>query len=115
MGTKLQELRNGCFARAMDDEPMFVLLGRDLAAPDLIRFWAFTRENDIKSGKRPATDMAQIQEARDTADRMEQWRKDHDGEWRNSLFAKHEQLIDTVAKGMDEQDAMRRGMLGPAA
>ena len=40
MGTKLTELRDGCFARALDDEPMFVLLARDTSAPSLVRLWA---------------------------------------------------------------------------
>ncbi len=86
MGTKLSELRNGCFARAMDDEPMFVLLARDVAAPDMVRFWAYTREQEINKGKRPATDAVQVAEARATADQMEEWRDKNDGAWRTGLF-----------------------------
>lgn len=87
MGTKLQELRDGCFARAMDDEPMFVLLARDAGAPALVRGWAGQRRTDIAEGKRPATDMAQIEEAEATAAKMEAWREANDGAWRAGLFA----------------------------
>lgn len=88
MGTKLSELRDGCFHRAMDDEPMFVLLGRDPDAPALVRAWAKMRRADIDQGKRPASDLAQAEEAEATATRMEEWRVMNDGAWRNGLFAK---------------------------
>jgi hypothetical protein len=86
MGTKLQELRDGCFARAMDDEPMFVLLSRDPSAPALVRQWADQRTGEVNAGTRPASDMEQILEARGCADRMEAWREANDGAWRNGLF-----------------------------
>lgn len=86
MGTKLEELRHGCFARAMDDEPMFVLLARDPSAPRLVRQWAMEREADVKAGKRPATDLAVVEEAHGCADRMEAWRAQNDGAWRSGLF-----------------------------
>jgi hypothetical protein len=87
MGTKLQELRDGCFARAMDDEPMFVLLGRDPRAPTLVRDWATQRRADISLGKRPAADMDQVNYAFELADQMESWREVNDGAWRQGLFA----------------------------
>lgn len=87
MGTKLQELRDGCFARAMDDEPMFVLLARDPQAPSHVREWADDRAEAIANGSKPASDMAMVQEARECADRMEKWREENDGAWRNGLFA----------------------------
>lgn len=86
MGTKLQELRNGCFGKAMDDEPMFVLLSRDPAAPKFVRDWADQREEEINAGKRPPGDRAQVSEARITANDMEQWRRENDGAWREGLF-----------------------------
>lgn len=101
MGTKLQELRSGCFAAAMDDEPMFVLLARDASAPDKVRGWADDRERDIEAGRKPATDMDKVLDARATADRMEAWREANDGVWRNGLFARQEQLGEAVRKGMD--------------
>lgn len=87
MGTKLQELRDGCFHAAMDDEPMFVLLARDPAAPGLVRNWARQREDQIIRGSRPASDMGKVNEARQCADRMERWREANDGVWRTGMFA----------------------------
>lgn len=87
MGTKLEELRNGCFAAAMDDEPMFVLLARDPDAPRVIRNWAMQREDEIERGQRPNSDRAKVMEARKTADKMDDWRKANDGAWRTGLFA----------------------------
>lgn len=109
MGTKLEELRNGCFARAKDDEPMFVLLGRDPQAPSLVRQWATNRQREVELGKRPATDMEQVREAGDLANRMEAWREQADGSWRDGLFAVPEgdrhtngatQPLDTSAEDM---------------
>lgn len=88
MGTKLTEIRNGCFHAALDDEPMFVLLGRDQSAPALIRDWADIREHEIERGVRPASDYEKIRDARETADNMEKWRHANDGAWRNGLFGK---------------------------
>lgn len=59
----------------MAGEPMFVLMGRDLQAPRLIREWADQREERIVSGSAPLTDQAAIARARDIADAMEQWRR----------------------------------------
>lgn len=103
MGTKLQELRNGCFAAAMDDEPMFVLLGRDPSAPDNVRAWADEREAAINAGRKPHEDRRKVDEARATADAMEAWREENDGAWRNGLFARQQQLGDAVQQGRDEQ------------
>ena len=99
MGTKLQELRDGCFAAAMDDEPMFVLLARDPSAPWLARKWADEREAQIRTGRKPASDMSKVQEARACADNMERWREANDGAWRKGLFARQEQLAGAVKAG----------------
>lgn len=132
MGTKLQELRNGCFARAMDDEPMFVLLARDASAPQGARDWADRREADIRAGRKPASDMAMVQEARECADRMEAWRTEHDGEWRTGLFGGSSlevgAEIEAVEQGLGHapndahipgietaDEGLRRGMLGKDA
>lgn len=90
MGTKLNEMRNGCFAKALDDEPMFVLLARDPAAPALVREWAGQRRAAIELGRRPSSDLAQVEEAEQCATNMEAWRKEHDGEWRKGLFTDDE-------------------------
>jgi hypothetical protein len=64
-----QELSDprSCFNRARPDEPLFVLLGRDKAAPAAIRAWALER---IRIGKNEPED-PQIIDALDVADRME--------------------------------------------
>lgn len=53
-----------CFNRADDDEKLFVLLGRDPAAPVAIRAWVNER---IRLGKNMLKD-PQIQEAIEAAD-----------------------------------------------
>jgi hypothetical protein len=87
MATKLQELRSGCFHAALDDEPMFVLLARDPDAPRVVRNWASQRADEIERGARPASDAGKVAEARQCADRMEQWRTANDGVWRDGLYA----------------------------
>lgn len=109
MGLKRTELIDGCFARAMDDEPMFVLLARDLRAPEAVRRWAVQRKADITLGLKPESDMAMVTEAFETADNMEAWRSEHDGKWRTGLFAPR--APQPMGETRDEQ--VRRGMLGP--
>lgn len=59
-----------CLNRAEDEEMVFVLLGRDTAAPSAIRSWAKER---IRLGKNAVED-AQIQEALACAHTMERQR-----------------------------------------
>jgi hypothetical protein len=71
---KYQELTNprGCLNRAHSDEPIFVLLGRDVAAGAAIRAWIDAR---IAAGKNePADD--QIAEALRAAARFEETSRD---------------------------------------
>lgn len=50
MGTKNNPGKYDCYNKAEPDEPMFVLLGRDPLAPDVVRFWAARRgANDEKA------------------------------------------------------------------
>ena len=60
---------NSCLNRARIDEPIFVLLGRDVAAVNTVRFWI---EERIRWGKNQRSD-AQIIEA-------QQWIKNVQGE-----------------------------------
>lgn len=83
MGTKNNPSKFDCYVNALPDEPIFHLLGRDIQAPNLVRAWADLRELEIRLGSRPKSDMEMVKEARDVANSMEQWRKEHDGEWRN--------------------------------
>ena len=42
MGTKKSELKDGCFAKAKDNEPIFVLRAQDKIAPYIVIEWAET-------------------------------------------------------------------------
>lgn len=58
-----------CLDKAEDDEPIFVLLGRDLTAPETIIRWVEAR---LGKGLNKHDD-AQIVEALAHADRMVKW------------------------------------------
>lgn len=66
MGTKNNPGNFDCYANADPDEPMFILLGRDTNAPQLVQEWAEMRE---AAGE----DRAKTEEARDCADAMIDW------------------------------------------
>lgn len=70
---KREELTNpqSCMSRALADEMTFVMLARDIAAPDTIRHWCALR---FLMGKNKLTD-PQIKEAMACADEMERQRK----------------------------------------
>ena len=75
MGTKNNPGRFDCYANAEPDEPMFVLLGRDLDAPELVQLWADRRE---ARGEDPA----KVKEARDCAHQMARFRAKRESERR---------------------------------
>lgn len=77
---KREELTNpdSCMSRAMDDEMTFVLLSRDVCAPETIRFWC---ESRISAGKNTPND-PQITEALACAKRME-WQRAASGKETN--------------------------------
>ena len=50
MGTKNNPGRFDCYANADRDEPMFVLLGRDVHAHSAVRKWSDDREHLINVG-----------------------------------------------------------------
>jgi hypothetical protein len=69
---KIDEISNpgSCLLRAKMTEPLFVLIGRDVAAPATIRAWV---EERLRHGKNQATD-PQITEALELAREMESYR-----------------------------------------
>jgi hypothetical protein len=72
MGTKLKP---GQFDPTPEpDEPFFLLLARDPAAPGLVRRWAAHRGAE---GASWGASQAQIDEALACADAMEAWREAH--------------------------------------
>lgn len=82
MGSKLNPGKYDCYANALPDEPMFILLGRDPDAPRLIDEWALGRAHRISTGDRPYEDTAMVDEAYACAEAMREWRKANDGKWR---------------------------------
>lgn len=74
---KLEELSNpkSCMSRAADHEMTFVMLARDAAAAETIRFWVRER---IRLGKNAEGD-EQLLEALHCADFMDQQRRDRIG------------------------------------
>ena len=82
MGTKAKPGKFDCYANALPDEPMFILLARDPGAAFAVEMWADRRENAINIGIKPKSDMAMVKEARDCARIMRAWREANDGKWR---------------------------------
>lgn len=75
MGTKNNPGRFDCYANAEPNEPMFILLARDAAAPAAIERWADIRKGMIRRGVKPQSDIRMVQEAEDCARAMRDWRK----------------------------------------
>ena len=66
MGTKAHPGVYDCYAKAADDEPLFVLRAKDPLAPQLVEAWADRAELE-------GVELAKIQEARVCADDMREW------------------------------------------
>ena len=84
MGSKAQPGRFDCYANALPEEPMFILLARDPDFYRLVNEWANHRERDIMIGDRPASDSALVSEARICAAQGANWRRLNNGAWRSS-------------------------------
>lgn len=82
MGTKNNPGKFDCYANALPDEPTFVLLGRDPEFANLVLAWAERRQNAVRCGERPDTDMELVFEARHCALKGAAWRKSNNGIWR---------------------------------
>lgn len=80
---------HGCLAKALPDEPMFILLGRDPGAPAAIRRWVkYRRQLD-------GQDEGQLQAAENDAVAFAEWREENDGRWRNPDEPRGQVLIPT--------------------
>lgn len=64
---------SSCINQAADDEPVFVLRGKDICAADIVRDWCIAR---IRAGKNKHDD-EQIREAQALADQMEEYAAAH--------------------------------------
>jgi hypothetical protein len=74
MGTKNNPGQFDCYGNAEPDEPMFILLARDPAAPATLEKWIEYREGLIAVGLKPESDRAMLKEASNCADAMREWR-----------------------------------------
>lgn len=57
VGTKLKPGKFDCYANALPDEPMFVLLARDRTAPALTKLWAYVRSGQTRAAQRILMDL----------------------------------------------------------
>jgi hypothetical protein len=63
--------------RAEPGEPTFTLMARDFRAPFMVKQWAYERQRDITTGRKPESDMEMVVEARRIARAMERWYEDN--------------------------------------
>ncbi len=84
MNTKNDPSRFECYHKALPDEPVFTLLGRDPQAPGLVLLWATEREAGILEGRYPMSDIDKVLEARRWAHNTVHWRESNDGAWRQA-------------------------------
>lgn len=82
MGTKNTPGDFDCYANALPDEPMFVLLARDPHFRELVEEWGRRRALDIAAKLRPDSDSKMVAEAFECAVAGERWRAENDGKWR---------------------------------
>jgi len=82
MGTKENPGKFDCYANALPDEPMFVLLARDPDFRRLVEEWAIKRQRDVYCGERPMSDIELINDAYACAIAGETWRRMNLGKWR---------------------------------
>lgn len=79
MGTKNEPGEYDCYEKAEPDEPMFVLLARDVLAAKTVREWA-EAYGWAKGDKITPRQQDKINEAYNCADAMEKWRKENTDE-----------------------------------
>jgi hypothetical protein len=82
MATKENPGRYDCYANALADEPMFILLARDPSFGRCVRKWAKETKASIACGDRPISDEALVAEALECAEAGEDWRRKNMGKWR---------------------------------
>lgn len=108
MGTKNRPAKYDCYANADPNEPMFILLGRDLGAYALVEAWADARE---RTGEDPAI----VAEARACAAAMKAWATDlitvcgscyHASCWQGIFYCDDYKTAGTVRKTRKELKKM---------
>jgi len=88
MGTKANPGQYDCHAKALPNEPMFVLLARDPDFQHIVTHWALRREQAINRGERPATDKEMVIEAIQCARDGAKWREDNFNKWKDATTEK---------------------------
>jgi hypothetical protein len=98
MVSKINPGLGNYYRRALPDEPMFIILGRDPSAPKLLVEWADRRRRDIMKDlvdnsdkleddseffKVRRRELQQCTEADELAGRMVAWRNSNEGAWRD--------------------------------
>lgn len=78
--TKKELIESSVLEKTADDEPVFLLVARDITAADAIRKWAdrlemLANEDPLLVGQR----RAKVHEARRQALQFDAWRAAHDG------------------------------------
>jgi hypothetical protein len=104
MGTKDKPGTYDCYSRAEPDEPMFVLLGRDVTAPLLVTLWAYMRTHLKGFDQASSEDKAQIFEAMDCAGAMAEWLELKDKDV-GQVFA----ALEFAMQRIRDVEAIRRG------
>lgn len=84
MGTKNNPGKFDCYANALPDEPMFVLLARDPQFYQMVTLWARQRGHMIDCGERPQSDSGLVNEAMQCAYDGQRWRRENNGIWRKA-------------------------------
>lgn len=99
MGSKNNPGKFDCLSKADPDEPMFVLLGRDPAAPILINLWA-----DIRS--RMGEEQEKIEEACACAETCTEWLATHGKfeKFKAALVVAEECMVDERIKQLETEN-----------
>jgi len=102
-----------CLAKAEADEPMFILLARDPAAPAILRAWAADRLELADTGK--LDDQAEhAAAARRIADAMELWREENPGKRQTAQEGTLDRFISKEAAARFVERFAQRLAAGPA-
>ncbi len=95
MGTKNKPGKFDCYENAKPDEPMFIILGRDISGPGNVLFWCLQRARLIMAGVKPGTDIELIEEAYACAIAMVQYKGEKESEV-DTLFKQVQNAIATI-------------------
>lgn len=115
MGTKLNPGNFDCYAAALPDEPLFVLLGRDALAPQRVLDWADQMELQILRGavgdkRNVVKELLKLAEARRVSEQMISWRRSNAGIWRLPAVAMEvdQPSLPTLERAIDIEGALQQ-------